>query len=113
MSEKTPPAGDALAEAEAAERPLTLALLRYLVNRLWRHLPGDRLVVLALDNEDNGYSPLATWGEGRYAPLPDDEFTGELFPTPEEMAKDQELRELFSDGIPDTAVPALVLYPLG
>ncbi|MEU0047275.1 hypothetical protein [Streptomyces werraensis] len=111
MSEKTPPDGDVL--AEAAECPLTLTLLRHLVNHVWRHLPGDRLVVHALDKEDNGYSPLATWGEGRYAPLPDDEFTGELFPTSEEMAEDQELRELFSDGIPDTAVPALVLYPLG
>ncbi|GHB77630.1 hypothetical protein GCM10010377_79870 [Streptomyces viridiviolaceus] len=94
------------------DRPLTLAVLRQLVRHGWRTLPGTTLVVLSRDTEGNAYSPFATYSNARYAPTLSDE-VGEAYPLPEELEQDRELRELFADGIPDSAVPALVLYPLG
>ncbi|MFD7877756.1 hypothetical protein ACFV5G_27275 [Streptomyces sp. NPDC059766] len=93
------------------ERPLTLAVLRQLVRTDWSKLPGTTLVVLSRDTEGNGYSPFATYARSRYAPAYDG-VVGEVYPLPEELKRDKELRELFAD-IPDSAVPALVLYPLG
>ncbi|MGV4890791.1 hypothetical protein ACSR0Z_30245 (plasmid) [Streptomyces viridosporus] len=94
------------------DRPLTLAVLRQLIRHDWRALPGTTLVVLSRDTEGNGYSPFATYSNARYAPTYSDE-VGEVYPLPEELEQDKELRELYADGIPDNAVPALVLYPLG
>ncbi|MEJ8654958.1 hypothetical protein [Streptomyces sp. MS1.AVA.4] len=87
-------------------------MLRQLVRSDWRGLPGTTLVVLAVDAEGNGYSPFATYDHCRYAPI-DDDYVGDVYPLPEELRKSRKLRELYSDGIPDSAVPALVLYPLG
>ncbi|MFE2583308.1 hypothetical protein [Streptomyces sp. NPDC059378] len=93
------------------ERPLTLAVLRQLVRTDWSKLPGTTLVVLSRDTEGNAYSPFAGYTRSRYAPTYDD-VVGEVYPLPEELKRDKELRELYPD-IPDTAVDALVLYPLG
>ncbi|MGX1915971.1 hypothetical protein ACWIID_45410 [Streptomyces phaeochromogenes] len=98
-------------DADALDRPLTLAVLRQLVRSDWRGLPGATLVVLSRDVEGNAYSPFATYSRYRYAPTYD--LVGEVYPLPEELEQDEKLRELFADGIPDSAVPALVLYPLG
>lgn len=98
-------------EDDVPDRPLTLAVLRQLVRTDWRGLPGSRLIVLSRDVEGNAYSPFAGYSRSRYAPTYND-FVGEIFPLPQELKKDKELRELFAD-IPDSAVPALVLYPLG
>ncbi|MFD7708615.1 hypothetical protein [Streptomyces sp. NPDC059786] len=99
------------ADADAPDRPLTLAVLRQLVHSDWRGLPGSTLIVLSRDVEGNAYSPFASYGHSRYAPTYND-FVGEVFPLPEELKKDKELRELFPS-VPGSAVPALVLYPLG
>lgn len=99
-------------DSEALDRPLTLAVLRHLVRKDWKDVPGDTLVVLSRDAEGNLYSPFSTYSFCRYAPT-HGELVGEVFPLPEELKADQSLRELYADGIPDTAVPALVLYPLG
>ncbi|MFD3504419.1 hypothetical protein [Streptomyces sp. NPDC058678] len=92
--------------------PLTLAVLRHLVRKDWKGLPGDTLVVLSRDAEGNLFSPFSTYSFSRYAPTHSD-LVGDVFPLPEELKADQSLRELYADGIPDTALPALVLYPLG
>ncbi|GJF26544.1 hypothetical protein [Streptomyces sp. HO565] len=97
---------------DGRDRSLTLAVLRQLVRHDWRALPGTTLVVLSRDTEGNAYSPFATYSNALYAPTLSDE-VGEVYPLPEELEQDRELRELFTDGIPDSAVPALVLYPLG
>lgn len=99
-------------DTDVCEGPLTLAMLRQLVRTDWSGLPGSTLVVLSRDAEGNSFSPFATYSRSRYAPTYND-FVGEVFPLPDELKKDKELRELFADGIPDSAVPALVLYPLG
>jgi hypothetical protein len=99
-------------DGEAPDRPLTLAVLRRLVRANWSRLPGDTLVVLSRDVEGNLFSPFSTYSLSRYAPTHSD-LVGDVFPLAEELEEDQELRELYGDRIPDTAVPALVLYPLG
>ncbi|MFE1840734.1 hypothetical protein [Streptomyces sviceus] len=99
-------------DGEAPDRPLTLAVLRHLVRKDWKDLPGDTLVVLSQDAEGNLFSPFSTYSHARYAPTLS-ELVGEIFPLPEALKADQSLRELYGDGIPDTALPALVLYPLG
>ena len=60
-------------------------------------------MVLSRDTEGNGYSPFTTYSDE----------VREVYPLPEKLEQDKELRELYADGIPDNAVPALVLYPLG
>jgi hypothetical protein len=95
----TPPAPD-----DERNRPLTLAVLRQLIRHDWRTLPGTNLVVLSRDTEGNGYSPFATYSNARYAPAYSDE-VGEVYPLPEKLEQDEELRELYADGIPDSAVP--------
>ncbi|MCQ8836113.1 hypothetical protein [Streptomyces malaysiensis] len=99
-------------DGEAPERPLTLAVLRHLVRYEWKGLPGDTLLVLSRDAEGNLFSPFSTYSFSRYAPTHSD-LVGDVFPLPEELKADQSLRELYGDRIPDTAVPALVLFPLG
>ncbi|MEV7892218.1 hypothetical protein ACWD3I_48715 [Streptomyces sp. NPDC002817] len=99
-------------DSEAPDRPLTLAVLRHLVRKDWKDMPGDTLVVLSRDAEGNLYSPFSTYSFSRYAPIHGD-LVGDVFPLPEELKEDPSLRELYADGIPDTALPALVLYPLG
>ncbi|WP_409240499.1 hypothetical protein [Streptomyces sp. PA5.6] len=97
---------------EAPDRPLTLAVLRSLVREDWKDLSGDTLVVLSRDVEGNFLSPFSTYRHCRYAPTESD-CTGEAFPLLEELKADPSLRELYGDEIPDTAVPALALFPLG
>ncbi|AZP14716.1 hypothetical protein EJC51_47450 [Streptomyces aquilus] len=97
---------------EAPDRPLTLAVVRHLVREDWKGLPGDTLVVLSRDAEGNLFSPFASYSHSRYAPT-HSELVGDVYPLPEELTADPSLRELYGDSIPDTALPALVLYPLG
>lgn len=56
----------------------------------------DHLVVMAKDAEGNSYSPLSDAGAGMY--LADTTWTGDVY-----YAGD--------DGVPDDAVPAVVLGP--
>ncbi|TLS45785.1 hypothetical protein FE633_13590 [Streptomyces montanus] len=97
---------------DATLRPVTLSELRQLVREDWKKLPGDTLVVLSRDVEGNLFSPFAFYNLSRYAPTHTD-LVGDVFPLPEELKEDPEMRELYADRIPDTAVPALVLFPLG
>ncbi|MFE9604542.1 hypothetical protein [Streptomyces hokutonensis] len=95
------------------DQPLTLAVLRRLVGNTWARLPGTTLVVLSTDPEGNGFSPFSTYAHARYAPEPEaDDLRGEVYPLESELARDAELRSLFPQ-VPDSAVAALVLYPLG
>ncbi|MFC0843440.1 hypothetical protein ACFH04_06790 [Streptomyces noboritoensis] len=106
-----PPQAASPADADARDQPLTLAVLRQLLRNDWRRLPGSTLVVLSSDAEGNTFSPFASYSHSRYAPTLSD-LVGDVFPLPEQLAKDPELRELFPT-IPDSAVRALVLFPLG
>ncbi|MFD7409392.1 hypothetical protein ACFV7R_43755 [Streptomyces sp. NPDC059866] len=92
------------------DQPLTLDVLRRLVGNDWARLPGKTLVVLSRDAEGNLYSPFSTYAIGRYAPVY--EQTGAVYPLESELARAPELRGLFPQ-VPDNAVAALVLYPLG
>jgi hypothetical protein len=92
-------------DCEAPDRPLTLAVLRHLVRKDWKDMPGDTLVVLSRDAEGNLYSPFSTYSVSRYAPTGSEELVGDVFPRPEQLKEDKSLRELYADGIPDTAVP--------
>ncbi|MEW1648427.1 hypothetical protein [Streptomyces sp. NPDC091219] len=95
------------------DQQLSLAVLRRLVGNTWARLPGSTLVVLSIDPEGNGFSPFSTYAHARYAPEPEgDGLRGEVYPLESELARDAELRRLFPQ-IPDSAVAALVLYPLG
>ncbi|MGW6214304.1 hypothetical protein [Streptomyces sp. NPDC055109] len=96
--------------AAELDKPLTLDVLRYLMRNNWSRLPGKTLVVLSQDAEGNGFSPLSTYCHERYSPVYD--LRGETYPLHSALAKDKKLRELYPD-IPDDAVAALVLYPLG
>ncbi|GAA3592411.1 hypothetical protein [Streptomyces osmaniensis] len=111
MTEQQAPSSDP--DGEALDRPLTLAVLRHLVRKDWKGMPGDTLVVLSRDAEGNGYSPFSTYSRSRYAPIGSNDLVGEVYPLPQELKEDPSLRELYADGIPDSAVPALVLFPLG
>ncbi|MFE3268879.1 hypothetical protein [Streptomyces sp. NPDC059215] len=95
---------------QRGRQPLTLDVLRDLVRTDWARLPGKTLVALSRDAEGNGYSPFSGYTHSRYAPPY--ELTGEAYPLESELAKDRELRDLFPV-VPDDAVAALVLYPLG
>ncbi|MEU8952018.1 hypothetical protein [Streptomyces sp. NPDC048489] len=97
-------------EQEEKDQPLTLDVLRHLVRKDWARLPGKTLVVLSRDTEGNGFSPFCGYTHSRYSPVY--ELTGETYPLESELAKDRELRDLYPE-IPDDAVAALVLYPLG
>jgi hypothetical protein len=86
--------------------PLTAGELREIL----AEVPADRLVVLSRDAEGNGYSPAYGFSHGMY--VDQTGTVGEVHPTPEELAKDAELRDLFG-ATPESAVLSLVLYPLG
>ncbi|MFI6340749.1 hypothetical protein [Streptomyces sp. NPDC050535] len=92
------------------DQPLTLDVLRYLVRNDWSRLPGKTLVVLCRDASGNGYSPFSTYSQHRYSPVYG--LHGDVYPLESALAKDKELRELYPE-IPDDAVAALVLFPLG
>ncbi|MFC7309015.1 hypothetical protein ACFQVC_33020 [Streptomyces monticola] len=109
MTDQQPSSPDP--SGEAHDRPLTLAVLRHLVRTAWKNEPGDTLVVLSCDAEGNRFSPFASYSHARYAPTHGD-CAGDVFPLPQEWEEDEDLRELYADGVPDTAVPALVLFPL-
>lgn len=75
--------------------------------------PRDRLVVMSSDAEGNSYSPLADAGEAMY--LADSTYSGEVFPTPEQLSElvahggygyDEE-----EDAAPAEAVRVVVLGP--
>ncbi|MGP4112951.1 hypothetical protein ACTWP5_18825 [Streptomyces sp. 4N509B] len=84
--------------------PLTVAELRTLM----RDVPGDTIVVLSADSEGNRYSPLFEIAEGMYD---SDELLGDVYPIPEQLRQQPELRTVYPNGIPATAVSALILYP--
>ncbi|MDT0392922.1 hypothetical protein [Streptomyces dubilierae] len=94
------------------DRPLTLAVLRRLVRYNWSGLPGNTPVVLSSDAKGSSFSPFATFDHGRYAPT-DTGRSGAIYPLAERLELDRELCELYAGRIPDSAVRALVLYPLG
>jgi hypothetical protein len=78
--------------------------------RLLRSLPGDHLVILASDAEGNRLSPASPdVGEGMYQDLIGG--TGQMYPCPEELEHDAELRALYPGGIPADSRAALFLYP--
>lgn len=92
--------------------PLTLAALRRLIMEDLQRLPGSTLVVLSRDPEGNGFSPMEGYNFGRYAPQDPQSTVGEVYPMPDELARDPELRGLYPT-IPEDATPAVVLWPRG
>ncbi|MEV6533732.1 hypothetical protein AB0M86_29740 [Streptomyces sp. NPDC051639] len=106
----SPTPADPRQPAARLDQPLTLDVLRFLMRNDWSRLPGKTLVVLSQDAEGNGFSPLSTYSHQRYSPVHD--LRGEIYPLHSALAKDKKLRALYPE-IPDDAVAALVLYPLG
>ena len=86
---------------------LTLATLRARLQEL-SHLPDDTPVILQKDAEGNGYSPLADGGEGMY--LADSTYSGETYPTPEQIAADRAYTE--EDEAPEDAIRVIILRPV-
>ena len=84
---------------------MDLAELRRQLAEL-NHLPGNTPVVLAADDEGNSFSPLATVAAALYQA--ENSFSGEWHPT-------EEMRAVANDGewdpAPDSAVPAVFLWP--
>ncbi|MFI8169736.1 hypothetical protein ACIGAN_25715 [Streptomyces sp. NPDC085931] len=68
--------------------------------------------MLSRDAEGNSFSPFTTFGHGRYLRTETGQ-SGAIYPLAERLEQDQQLRELYARRIPDSAVRALVLYPLG
>lgn len=68
-------------EQEAGDAPMSTVgdLADYLATQ-----PRDRKVVLEKDAEGNGYSPLASAGVSLY--VADSTYSGEVYPTPEDVA---------------------------
>lgn len=82
---------------------MTLAELRAQLDAL--NLPDNTLVVIARDAEGNGYSPIATVDDHLYdAESP---YSGQMYVTPELRAADPDQW----DEAPDSAVPAIFLWP--
>lgn len=71
-------------------------------------LPDDMLVVMSKDAEGNGYSPLAEVAQSMY--LADSTWSGETYPTPEDIADDDQYGE--DDEAPDDAVRVVALWPV-
>jgi len=79
-------------------------LLGYLADE-----PRDRRIVLASDAEGNRHSPLAgAWG-AMY--VPDSTWSGDVYPTEEEIEADPRLDE-DEDGAPEGAERVIVLGPV-
>lgn len=97
---------------DATQPPLTVAAQRRLVMEDLQRLPGSTLVVLSRDPEGNGFSPMEGYNFGRYAPQDPQSTVGEVYPMPDELARDPELRELYPT-IPEDAMLAVVLWPRG
>ncbi|WP_327385097.1 hypothetical protein [Streptomyces sp. NBC_01207] len=87
--------------------PLTLDSLRALLAE-FADLPGDTPVILQKDGEGNDFSPLAGGDRAMY--LADTAYSGEAYPTAEEVAADPQYTE--EDEAPEEAVLAVVLYPV-
>lgn len=71
-------------------------------------LPSDMPVILAKDNEDNGFSPLTEAGPAMYAA--DTTWSGGHYMTEEQRRATGEPDEY--SPAPDDAVPALFLWPV-
>lgn len=82
---------------------MTLAELRAQLDAL--NLPDDTPVILARDAEGNGYSPVVQVDDALYEA--ESTYSGQLYATPEMRAA--EPGEW--DEAPDTAVPAIFLWP--
>lgn len=87
--------------------PLTLGALRVLVAG-FDGLPDDAPVIIQKDAEGNRFSPALGAEEGMY--LANSEYSGEIYPTPEEIAASDEYTE--EDEAPEDAVRAIVLWPV-
>ena len=70
------------------------------------HLPGNTPVVLATDAEGNGFSPLATVADALYEAH--NAFNGQWYATAEQRAVADEDEW---DPAPDSAIPAVFLWP--
>lgn len=82
---------------------MTLAELRAQLAAL--NLPDDTPVILARDAEGNGYSPVVQVDDALYEA--ESTYSGQLYATPEMRAT--EPGEW--DEAPDSAVPAIFLWP--
>jgi len=71
-------------------------------------LPDDMLVVMSRDAEGNGYSPLVETSESMY--VAETTWSGEVYPTPEDIADDEQLGE--DDEAPGDAVRVVTLWPV-
>ena len=71
-------------------------------------LPGDALVILQKDAEGNGYSPLYSVDRAQYAP--DSTWSGECWPTAEQIAADGGEDEWGC--VPDDALQVILLGPV-
>lgn len=68
--------------------------------------PDERLVILSKDSEGNGFSPLAEVAEGMYVPY--STWSGEVYPTPEQILADSFLTE--EDEAPEEATHVICLW---
>lgn len=65
---------------------------------------GERIVIMSKDGEGNGYSPYADFGFQKYDA--ESTWSGEAYP--DEPSDDDDEDEWDA---PDTAVPAIILWP--
>ncbi|MGW5925206.1 hypothetical protein ACWF2L_03030 [Streptomyces anulatus] len=89
------------------EIPLTLGALRALVAG-FDGLPDDAPVIIQKDAEGNYFSPALGAEEAMY--LANSEYSGEVHPTPEEIAESDRYTE--EDEAPEGAVRAIVFWPV-
>jgi len=80
-------------------------LVDYLVDQ-----PRDRSVVLAKDAEGNGYSPLSAAEEAIY--VPESTWSGEIYPTPEQIATEKDPADWFDGSGEEGAVRVVLLGPV-
>lgn len=80
-------------------------LLDYLAQQ-----PRDRKIVLAKDAEGNGYSPLADAEEAIY--VPESTWSGEIYPTPEQIAAEDNPEDQFDGSGEEGAVRVVLLGPV-
>jgi hypothetical protein len=78
-------------------------LLDYLAGQ-----PRDRLIVMSKDGEGNSHSPLSDACEAMY--VPESTWSGDTYPTPEEIAASPHLGE--DDEAPEDAVRVVLLGPV-
>jgi len=75
-----------------------IELLKGLVEEDPEH--GERVVIMSRDPEGNGFSEFDAWGTTNFDPEDDETYSDE---------EDEEDNQDF--GVPDSAVPALILWP--